>query len=244
MARLGQWLVALREYSAGLDHAQHRALVSLALRLDWKTGEGYASIADLAADADCGPATVKRAITWARDRGLLERTARGHSIGRGSSAKASEYLTRIPSQGITREPLRAVSRDHGDGFKGSRRQSQGITHEPTSKSSTSKSSTSSGGARATDLLRAVDAHATEEESAEVLNILSGQGARDPVAVLRTMSHADRRYYLGRARHNADRAQWQRQEPRVKQDDPAQFDATAFAATIRKQQGWPERKRDA
>jgi hypothetical protein len=244
MARLGQWLVALREHSSGrLDHAQYRALVSLALRLDWKSGKGFASIAEVAADADCGPATVKRAITWARGRGLLERTARGHSVGRGSSARASEYLTSIPSQGITGEPLRAVSRDHGDGFKGSRMPFQGITREPPSKSSTSKSSTSSVGARATGLLREVDATVTDEESAEVLNILRGQGARDPVAVLRSMGHADRRYYLGLARHNIGRAQWRREEPRVKQDDPAQFDPAALLAATRKRHGWLERPKD-
>ena len=57
-----------------------------------------------------------------------------------------------------------------------------------------------------------------------------------------MSHADRRYYLGRARHNADRDQW-RQDPRVKRDDPERVDVTAYTDGIRKRLGWARKQQE-
>jgi hypothetical protein len=245
------WLMSIRDHPARPPAIQRHVLCCLALRMTWETGCGFASTAQMMADSDASKATVKRATKWGRDHGHLLQTRRGQRLGSGQLV-ASEWRLILPAgktvpagprpQGLTPEPYRSqglngpVSRAQRDGLKGSPQtphQESVVLQE---------SSSSSAGARGLDLLRAVDAEATEEESAEVLNILRGQGSRDPVAVLRSMSHADRRYYLGRARHNADRDQW-RQDPRVKRDDPERVDVTAYTDGIRKRLGWARKQQE-
>jgi hypothetical protein len=154
MAGLGEWEKAIRDHPDRLGNAPYRALVCLALRLDWVTGTGFASVPQIAADARCGTATVRRAITWARDRGLLDRLQRG---GRhGISVSASEYLTLVPSQQITRDPLGTVPKGSNRAPKRSNRAPKRSKRAPKrssgdhpSKSTTSKSTTSNAVAVAT-----------------------------------------------------------------------------------------------
>jgi hypothetical protein len=71
---------AVRDHPDRPPARQRDVLGMLVLRLDWRTGEGAASAAQLAADADCDERTVRRATLWARGTGMLTRTGRGHRI--------------------------------------------------------------------------------------------------------------------------------------------------------------------
>ena len=66
MAGLGNWLKAVRDHPDRPSPTQCHALACLALRLDWTTGAGFASTAEIAADAGCDENTVRRATAWAR----------------------------------------------------------------------------------------------------------------------------------------------------------------------------------
>ena len=110
MAGLGNWLTAIRDHPDPLPDAQYRALVGLALRLDWRTGAGFASVAEVAMDARCHRTTAQHAMAWACERGLLERVKRGRHVGRGSSGKASDWRTRVPPQPVIRGRLPASQR--------------------------------------------------------------------------------------------------------------------------------------
>lgn len=90
-ARLGEWQKAVRDH---LDRPP--ALQCLVLdRLDWNTGTGHASVANLAADAGCKVQTVNRATRWARQHGMLARTKRGHAL-RNGKGMASEWRLTLP----------------------------------------------------------------------------------------------------------------------------------------------------
>lgn len=97
MAGLGNWLTAVWAHPDRLPDTQRNALVGLALTLDWATGKGFASVSKIADKSGCGDATVKRATSWARKRGLLIQTRRGRHVGRGASSRASEWRTCAPS---------------------------------------------------------------------------------------------------------------------------------------------------
>ena len=141
------WLIAIRDHPDRPPAMQRHILTMLALRMNWTTGQGFAGIRDLMADADASKATVCRATRWARDSQLLLCTRRGHYVS-AQTAIASEWqLTRPvdnPGQGLTREPL-----GQSQGLNGSNPRSQWrppkvsveTTHQ---ESSSSKSSTSSG----------------------------------------------------------------------------------------------------
>lgn len=184
MAGLGNWLKAVRDHPDRLDHAQYRALACLALRLDWVTGEGFASIAEVAADADCGERTARRAITWACEHELLVRTAQGRHVGRGSSGRASEYRTCVPLQPVTRDPLprsQQVTRDRLPGLpaghtaSGSRscRASQPVTSGHPSKSNTSNSYPSKGAqASACATVHAAFPHLTADETEQIVETIT------------------------------------------------------------------------
>jgi hypothetical protein len=96
-----------------------------------------------------------------------------------------------------------------------------------------------------DQLRAIDASVTEEVSAEVMKIIKSRPkVRDPVAVLDAELRKGNGYSLiGEAKHNIDRAQWRRQDPRVKQDDPERYDPTDVVAEIRKERGWARKREE-
>jgi hypothetical protein len=84
------WLKAIRDHPERPSTAQCHVLTQLALRLDWRTGTGFASERQLAADAEVTGSTVRRATRWARDHGLLKEVARGHRLGDGRT-RATEW---------------------------------------------------------------------------------------------------------------------------------------------------------
>ncbi len=90
------WLVAVRDHPERPAAVQRMVLWSLALRLDWATGCGYASSAQLAGDADACERTVRYATRWGRDHGLLVMTRRGHYVS-ADRRVASEWRLTQPA---------------------------------------------------------------------------------------------------------------------------------------------------
>ena len=66
--------------------AQCHVLTMLALRMDWHTGRGFASMQQLSADSAANERTVRRATSWARGDGYLVQVKRGHYISAGRKA--------------------------------------------------------------------------------------------------------------------------------------------------------------
>lgn len=130
------WLAALRDHPERPPVTQRMVLYCLAQRMDWSTGCGFASTAQLAGDADCSPPTVKRATGWGRTAGMLVQTRRGHRLGDGRTS-ASEWRLRLPvdnsSQGVTGETLNEISTAQPGSLNGSAGASQGLTPEPPSR---------------------------------------------------------------------------------------------------------------
>ena len=109
-----EWMAAVRDHPDRPPTGQRLVLISLALRMDWSTSQGFASADQLARDADCEERTVRRATTWARTAGLIERTRRGHRIS-AERVIASEWrLTRPPSQPDTGDLLGKSQPDTDD----------------------------------------------------------------------------------------------------------------------------------
>lgn len=95
--RLVYWIAAVHQHPQ-LTAAHRDVLTYLAVqRLDYATGRGYCSEESLAQGRGCSVATVRRALTIAREVApkLLERTRRGHRLGNGHSA-ASEWRLIYP----------------------------------------------------------------------------------------------------------------------------------------------------
>jgi hypothetical protein len=109
------WLTAIRDHPSRPPAAQRHVLTMLALRMDWKTAQGYASTQQLTADADASKATVKRATAWARGASLLKMISRGHRIT-ADRVTATKWAL---CQGLTDEPL-----------GGSETDTQGLRDEP------------------------------------------------------------------------------------------------------------------
>jgi hypothetical protein len=101
MVTRAAWLRQLQEHSDrphGRQRRQLDALLALADQLDAETGEGTASILDVAKAAGTSERTTRRAIDWATTSGLLRRTARGHRLGDGTTASSSWLLLGEPAQ--------------------------------------------------------------------------------------------------------------------------------------------------
>lgn len=111
MTRPMEWLAAIRDHPRRPPAQQSHVLTMLALRMDWATGTGFASTGQLAADAECGERTVKRATKWGRDRDMLILARRGHRLGNGTT-RASEWELAIP-QGATGDTLSGTSTGTG-----------------------------------------------------------------------------------------------------------------------------------
>lgn len=120
-----RWLTAIRDDPARPPAAQCHVLTMLALRMDWKTGRGFASMLQLGGDADASKATVKRSTKWARDTGYLIQTRRGHYISKERTAASEWQLT----QGLTPEPLDKPRAQNGQP-KGSAEQPKGSLETP------------------------------------------------------------------------------------------------------------------
>lgn len=118
MTRPMEWLAALRDHPDRPPVTQRMVLVSLAQRMDWSTGCGYASTGTLAADADCAERTVRSATGWARGQSMLKQTRRGHRRGDGRVI-ASEWALCLPVSTGSPVPVEDTSRDISTGKSGS-----------------------------------------------------------------------------------------------------------------------------
>src|ERR1022692_2276493 len=77
---LAEWTWQMRELKPKPPPGYLGILWMLAARLDVRTGCGWASVRDLSELSGAGRNTVLRATAWARNHGLLARTARGHRV--------------------------------------------------------------------------------------------------------------------------------------------------------------------
>ena len=94
------WKRQLQEHPdrpQGRQRRQLDVLFALADQLDAKTGEGNASVLDLAKAAGVSERTARRAIGWATTSGLLRRTDRGHHRWDGTTAPSGWQLLGEPA---------------------------------------------------------------------------------------------------------------------------------------------------
>lgn len=106
MVTRAAWLRQLQEHPdrpRGRQRRQLDALLALADQLDAETGEGTASMLDVAKAAGTSERTTRRAIGWATTSGLLRRTARGHHRWDGTTAVSDWLLSEEP--GTTPDPV-------------------------------------------------------------------------------------------------------------------------------------------
>jgi hypothetical protein len=107
MVTRAAWLRQLEERPdrpQGRQRRQLDALLALAGQLDAETGEGAASMLEVAKAAGTSERTIRRAIDWATTSGLLRRTARGHRLGDGTTASSGWLLLGKPSQPANSPP--------------------------------------------------------------------------------------------------------------------------------------------
>lgn len=141
------WMKAVRDHPQRPPSAQRDVLFCLALRLDWKTGEGFASTGQLAADADVDERTVRRATGWARKAAMLVQKRRGHRTGDGGTL-ASEWRLTMP-QPDTGDLLSETSTGQSADLNRTEDAPQPDTATPPSGTSSSRTSSSARGADAT-----------------------------------------------------------------------------------------------
>lgn len=221
--RLVYWIKGL--YARQELTAAHRdILIYLAvMRLDYGTGSGYCAVQSLAEGTGWHPATVKRALTIARqvDPPLLARTRRGHRIS-AENVTASEWQVLYPPMPTAQGNDVGNPTAHGgnlgtDPTSQSPQPNSALVHTQQrtgapltgfeSPSGDESSSLSQPGHRE---LLAIDPDVTERETKEVLNLLTSRGARSPLAVLRREIADGNGYALiAEVRHQADRAEWAR-----------------------------------
>lgn len=149
MTRPLEWMAAVRDHPERPSEVKRLVLWALALRLDWQTGCGYASVTQLAADADCQQRTVKYATKWGRDHELLVQARRGHRLGDGT-VRASEWRLRLPVSTGTGMHVETVSRGTDSNLKVHPDASQGApsNHPSRPRSSRPRSSADDAGAKA------------------------------------------------------------------------------------------------
>jgi hypothetical protein len=88
---VAQWLNEIYCHSRRPPASQRDILTALAVKfLDWRTGEGFASVEMIAEFTGSARSTVQRALRWALRESLLIRTRRGHRLGNGKTV-ASEW---------------------------------------------------------------------------------------------------------------------------------------------------------
>jgi hypothetical protein len=125
-----RWLVAVRDHPNRPPLTQCHVLTMLALRMNWATGRGFASMQQLSADSGASEATVKRSTKWGRDSGHLVQVRRGHYISAERKAATVWQLTQpgypqAESQPLTGELLGEPRAQNGrakgsmEGAKGS-----------------------------------------------------------------------------------------------------------------------------
>ena len=87
------WLAAIRDHPNRPPLTQCHVLTMLALRMNWATGRGFASMHQLSADSGANERTVRRATSWARGDGYLVQVRRGHYISAERKAATVWQLT-------------------------------------------------------------------------------------------------------------------------------------------------------
>ncbi|MGH3162566.1 MAG: hypothetical protein ACRDOC_11815 [Streptosporangiaceae bacterium] len=198
MTRPLEWMKAVRDHPDRPSARQRDVLGMLVLRLDWKTGCGAVSIAQLAADADCEERIVRYATRWARTAGMLVRAKRGHRLGDGTT-RATEWQLCLPSStgipvpvekpstGIPVPVEKPVSSGTDRHLNRHETASQPARIAPPSRPSPSRprpSSARAGGRDAAELI-ILDAYpsATDDEIKFIIEDRIAHGARSPAAVL-------------------------------------------------------------
>ena len=87
MVTRGAWLHRLEQHpDCPQGRGQLAVLTALADQLDARTGQGTASVLDVAKAAGVSDRTAKRALVWAKTADLLEQTRRGHHLWDGTGA--------------------------------------------------------------------------------------------------------------------------------------------------------------
>lgn len=93
---VARWIQAVQRHPGRPAPNQRDVLTALAVEfIDWKTGEGIASLEMLSDFTRTSRQTVQRSLKWAMDAGLLVRTKRGHCLPDGKPM-ASEWLLTWP----------------------------------------------------------------------------------------------------------------------------------------------------
>ncbi len=106
------WLRQLQERP---DRPQARrqfaVLTALADQMNARTGQGTASVLDVAKAAGVSERTAKRAIAWAKTAGLIEQTKRGHHLWDGTGAPSGWRLLRATAtQGASERVAQSAKR--------------------------------------------------------------------------------------------------------------------------------------
>lgn len=91
------WMAAVRDHPDRPPAMQRHVLNSLALRMDWSTGCGFASTGQLAADAGADERTIRRATKWGREHDMLVQSRRGHRVS-SERVIASEWRLTVPGE--------------------------------------------------------------------------------------------------------------------------------------------------
>jgi hypothetical protein len=171
-----KWLVAVRDHPARPPAHQRYVLVCLALRMDWRTGRGFAALRQIAADSDASEPTVRRATSWARRAELLLQTRRGHRLGNGQVA-ASEWRLTQPLTGelLSSQPLNGQI---------STAQQADLNRSAETPHQESSSSESSSSLSLEDMLAGAVPGATEREIEEAVTDIQTRHARGEIRSIR------------------------------------------------------------
>jgi len=89
------WLRLLRD-DPRFGHRQLGILAALAATVSGKTGQGFASLAQLAAYTNSSVSTTQRALGVAEGNGYLFEVERGHRRGDGTGVASTYQLQRPP----------------------------------------------------------------------------------------------------------------------------------------------------
>ena len=205
--RLAYWIGVLYDHKE-LTDAGRAVLIYLATRmLDFETGTGYCSITSLAGRLGKGESTVRRALDLGERAKVIEQTRQGRRLGDNTTV-ASEWKIHYPPlpQPVSSERLRDVSIVHPltvedvstarplavEDVSTARKQrlnrSETASQPPASeRPSGSESPSEHLSSLALAELRGAGHHdVTGKETETILRNLKNNGARDPLAVLRSV----------------------------------------------------------
>ena len=188
-----EWMTAVRDHPDRPPAMQRHVLLCLALRMDWRSGTGWASALQLAADAGVSEHTARRATVWGRrpcscggaecaEHGLLHRTSRGHRRGDGTAA-ASGWELALPPQPATDGRLRPSQPASGAVSTGQWPASLPATGHRPSRPGPSRPGPSAARELAAATIRLAYPDATDDEIGIIITERESSGARSVGAVL-------------------------------------------------------------